>query len=231
MAMSDVKLLGSRTSPYVHRVQIALNIKCINYEFLEETFGSKSELLLKSNPVHKMVPVLIHDNKPICESLIIVQYIHEVWTSSGPSILPSDPYDLATALFWGAFIDDEWSPSVTEAWMAREEEAKATAMERVAEGLALLEEAFVKCSKGKAFFGGDSIGYLDIAFGSCLGGLRVAENMGGVLLLDEAKTPGLVGWAERFSSDDSVKDVIIPTEKLIELVKVHQARAKPPISN
>lgn len=106
MAPSDVKVLGAAPSPYVNRVQIALNLKQVNYEFLEETFGSKSELLLKSNPVHKKIPVMIHGEKPICESLIIVQYIDEVWTR-GPTILPSDPYDRAMARFWAAYVDDK----------------------------------------------------------------------------------------------------------------------------
>uniref|UniRef100_A0A5B6ZHY8 Glutathione S-transferase n=1 Tax=Davidia involucrata TaxID=16924 RepID=A0A5B6ZHY8_DAVIN len=231
MATSDVKLLGAGPSPYVNRAQIALNIKSVNYEFLEEKFGNKSELLLKSNPIHKKIPVLIHDDKPICESLIIVQYIDEVWTS-GPSILPSDPYDRATAQFWAAYIDEKWFPLVKDIWTAEGEEAKAAAIEQVVEGLVVLEEAFVKSSKGKAFFGGDSIGYLDIAFGSFLGWLRAAEKMGDAQLLTEAKTPNLVGWAERFCSDDAVKDVIPEAEKLLEIAKMFQVRAKaPPPSN
>lgn len=109
MASSDVKLIGAYPSPYVLRARIALNIKSIDYEFLQEQFGSKSELLLKSNPIHKKIPVLIHGDKPICESLIIVQYIDEFW-SSGPSILPSDPYDRAIARFWAAYVDDKVLP-------------------------------------------------------------------------------------------------------------------------
>lgn len=106
MAGNDVKILGAWPSPYVMRPRIALNIKSVAYDFLEEQFGSKSELLLKSNPVYKKIPVLIHDGKPISESLIIVQYIDEVW-NSGPSILPSDPYDRAIARFWATYIDDK----------------------------------------------------------------------------------------------------------------------------
>jgi glutathione S-transferase len=106
MAKSEVKLLGAWPSPFVMRPRIALNIKAVEYDFLEETFGSKSQLLLQSNPVHKKVPVLIHADKPICESLIIVQYIDEVWTSA-PSILPSDPYDRAIQRFWAAYVDDK----------------------------------------------------------------------------------------------------------------------------
>ena len=106
MPKDDVKLLGVWASPFVMRVQISLNIKSVNYEFLDETIGSKSELLLQSNPVHKKFPVLIHGDKPICESLVIVQYIDEAWTS-GPSILPSDPYNRAIQRFWSAYLDDK----------------------------------------------------------------------------------------------------------------------------
>ncbi|XAR64968.1 Glutathione transferase [Bertholletia excelsa] len=223
-ASSDLKLLGAGPSPYVNRVQIALNLKSVNYEFLEEKFGSKSDLLLKSNPVHKKIPVLIHGDKPICESLIIVQYIDEVWTS-GPSILPSDPYDRALHRFWAAYIDDKLSPNVKELRMAEGEEAKQAAMERIAEGMALLEDALGKCGKGKPFFGGDNIGYLDIAFGSFLGWwLGATEKLAGVTLFNEAKTPGLVAWADAFSSHEAVRDVIPETDKLVEYAKVFKGR-------
>ncbi|XAR64969.1 Glutathione transferase [Bertholletia excelsa] len=225
MAATDVKLLGVGPSPYVNRVQIALNLKSVNYEFPEQTMGSKSELVLKSNPVHKKIPVLIHGDKPICESLIIVQYIDEFWTS-GPSILPSDPYDRALHRFWAAYIDDKLSPVMRELRMAETEEAKQVALDRSSEGLALLEEAFTECSKGKSFFGGDNIGYVDIAFGSSLGWVRASEKLAGVTLLDQAKTPGLVSWAHNFSSHQAVKGVIPETDKLVELFKMFQAKAK-----
>ena len=103
----EVKLLGTRTCPFVIRTRIALNLKGVGYEFLEEVLGTKSDLLLKSNPVYKKIPVLIHDGKPISESMIIVQYIDEVWAAAGPSILPLDPYDRAIARFWAFYIDDK----------------------------------------------------------------------------------------------------------------------------
>ncbi|KAG2702221.1 hypothetical protein I3843_06G074200 [Carya illinoinensis] len=215
---SDIKVLGAWPSPFVMRVRIALNIKSVKYEFLEETHSSKSQLLLQSNPVYKKIPVLIHGGKPICESLIIVQYIDEVW-SSGPSILPSDPYDRAIERFWAAYVDDKIFPSMKLLNTAQGEE-KTALVEQVTEGLVLLEEAFQKSSKGKAFFGGDRIGFLDIAFGSMLGWLRAIEKMGGVKLLDEAKTPGLVQWAESLCGDGAVEGIIPDTEKLVEFAKI-----------
>ncbi|KAG2702220.1 hypothetical protein I3843_06G074100 [Carya illinoinensis] len=214
---SDVKVLGAWPSPFVMRVRIALNIKSVKYEFLEETIGSKSQLLLQSNPVYKKIPVLIHGGKSISESLIIVQYIDEVW-SSGPSILPSDPYDRAIERFWAAYVDDKFFPSMQLINTAQGEE-KAAKVEQVTEGLVLLEEAFQKSSKGKAFFGGDRIGFLDIALGPMLGWLRAIDKMGGVKLLDEVKTPGLVQWVESFCADGAVKGVIPDIEKLLEILE------------
>lgn len=106
MSNSDVKVLGAWPSPYVNRVQMALKVKSVDYELIEINPLQKTDLLVKNNPVHKKIPVLIHAGRPICESLVIIQYIDETWTD-GPSILPSDPYDRAIARFWAAYIDDK----------------------------------------------------------------------------------------------------------------------------
>ncbi|KAG1334143.1 putative Glutathione S-transferase U17, partial [Cocos nucifera] len=102
----EVKLLGAWASPFVFRTRIALNLKGVDYEFSEEVLRAKSELLLKSSPVDTKVPVLIHDGKLVCESMIIVQYIDGVWAAKGSAILPADPYDCALHRFWAVYIDD-----------------------------------------------------------------------------------------------------------------------------
>ena len=103
----ELKLLGSLASPFALRVKLALSFKGPSYEYIAEDLQSKSNLLLSSNPVHKKVPVLIHNGKPICESQIIVQYIEEAFESTGPSLLPADPYERAIARFWAAYVDDK----------------------------------------------------------------------------------------------------------------------------
>ncbi|XP_057448357.1 glutathione S-transferase U17-like [Lotus japonicus] len=222
-ASNELKLLSGWFSPFAMRVRIALNLKGLDYEVLEETLNPKSDLLLQSNPVHKKIPVLIHKDKPICESAIIVEYIDEVW-NDGPSILPSDAYERANARFWGAYIDDKWFLSMRDMLGAQDDEAKEPLFAQMEEVLGRLEDVFNKCSEGKAFFGGETIGFIDIAFGCYLTWLSVTEEMTGRKVFDEAKFPALVKWAATFAADPAVKGVLPETEKLIGFAKFLQQK-------
>ncbi|CAI9113000.1 OLC1v1013518C1 [Oldenlandia corymbosa var. corymbosa] len=221
-ASHDIKLLGSRPSPFVNRVQFALNLKSIEYEFIQENTMAKSELLLKSNPIHKKIPVFFHGDKPICESLIIVQYIDDAFPD-GPSILPSDPFDRSMARFWAAYIEDKWLPLFRQLREAKEESSKDEIMEKISEGVKLLEDAFVKLSKGKGFFGGETIGYVDIALGCYLGWFQVHHTVSNLKIFDETSSPALVEWIERFKNHEAIKGTLPEIEELLNLVKMMEA--------
>ncbi|CAL9090102.1 unnamed protein product [Musa acuminata var. zebrina] len=109
-----VVLLDVLKNTFGQRCRIALAEKGVEYEFREENLRDKSPLLLKSNPVHKRIPVLIHDGKPVCESPIIVQYIDEAWPHRAP-LLPADPYARAQARFWADFVDKKVRPPYADA--------------------------------------------------------------------------------------------------------------------
>ncbi|XP_059658509.1 glutathione S-transferase U17-like [Cornus florida] len=80
-------------------------------------------------------------------------------------------------------FDQKFFPPLEVIGATQDEKERTVAIKQVVVILVLLEEAFVKCSEGKAFFGGDNIGYLDITFGCSLPWLRMTEKRRGVQLL------------------------------------------------
>ncbi|XP_066314621.1 probable glutathione S-transferase GSTU6 [Miscanthus floridulus] len=223
----ELKLLGTWASPFVIRVKLALSFKGLSYENIEEEdlYYNKSELLLKSNPVHKQVPVLIHNGKSICESQLIVQYIDEAFSTNGPSLLTVEPYERALARFWGAYIDDKLFSSAFQVRKAKTEEEKAEALKQTFAAVETLEAAFKELSKGKPFFGGDSVGYLDIVLEGFVPMVYYGEARYGIKLFDDTRSPLLVAWVQRFGALDAAKAILPDVDKLVEYSKMKQARA------
>ncbi|KAJ4830464.1 hypothetical protein Tsubulata_025388 [Turnera subulata] len=198
--MAEVKLIGRSPSPFVYRVIWALKIKGIPYEFAKEDPTIKSPVLLKYNPVHKKIPVLVHGEKPLCESMIIVEYINNVWPQN--PLLPNDPYDRALARFWAKFADDKGA-SVWKMFSSTDEALEKLKMETL-EMLQTVEDYGLG---DKKFFGGDQIGIADIAFGAVFHWLTFhEEGILGVKLLEAHKFPRVYSWLENFRQVPVIKE-------------------------
>ncbi|GMI71378.1 glutathione S-transferase TAU 8 [Hibiscus trionum] len=209
----EVKVFGCWASPFSRRVELALRLKGVPYEYIEEDiFGNKSPLLLQYNPVHKKVPVLLHNGKPIAESLVILEYIEETWKSN--PILPEDPYDKAMARFWAKFIDDKCLPAFQKAVLGPENE-RDKAREETRDCLKTLESAL----NGKRFFGGDVIGMVDIAANFVGFWLRIIQEIAGVELLSAEKFPALFEWTDEFVGCSVVKENLPPKHKVWTVIK------------
>jgi glutathione S-transferase len=217
MEEDRVKVLGTWASPFSQRVQIALDLKGVPYEYVEEDLNNKSQLLLQSNPVHKKIPVLIHNSKSICESLIILEYIDETW-EGGVSLLPRNPYQRAVARFWAAFIDDKLVHSLRGMFRTPEGEEREKAKKETVANISLLEKAFGTAFdglKGNPFFGGECIGYVDIVLVVQAQWIQMVERINGVKLTDPHTTPLLHAWLHRVCSVDCVKKSLPQFEKLL----------------
>ncbi|KAK3406898.1 hypothetical protein EUGRSUZ_K03021 [Eucalyptus grandis] len=199
----ELKLFGVWGSPFSRRIEIALKIKGVEYEYLEEDiFHNKSALLLKYNPVHKKIPVLVHNGKPIAESQVILEYIDETWNDN--PILPRDPYKRAMARFWAKFIDEKMVTS-----------PKEKAHEEACELLSTLEGEL----KGKKFFGGETVGFVDIVASFISHWVGPVQEAVGVDVLTEDKFPMLYKWAEEFKKCPVIKENLPPRDKILAFFK------------
>ncbi|TVU50069.1 hypothetical protein EJB05_01424, partial [Eragrostis curvula] len=208
-----VKLIGAFGSGFSHRVEVALRLKGVSYELILEDLSNKSELLLKHNPVHKLVPVLLHGDRSVAESLVIIEYINEAFNE--PGILPTDPYERAEARFWAQFIDQKFPRFFWMSLWSLDEEARRSVLTEAKQNLSLLE-AQLK-AKGKRFFGGDSVGLVDIAASALAHWSGVFEQICEVTLLTQEEYPELCKWANRYVNDDTVKQCLPSRDELVAM--------------
>ncbi|XP_074280224.1 glutathione S-transferase U19-like isoform X1 [Silene latifolia] len=209
---NELILLDFWASMFAMRVKIALAEKGItDYECREEDIVvSKSPFLLQMNPVHKKVPVLIHNGKPICESLIIVEYIDEVWNQTSP-LLPTDPYLKSHAKFWADFVDKKVYPAQFKIWGKKEGSQEETKKEFIDILKTLEQELGDKC-----YFGGDNIGFVDIALIPYYSWFHTYEHFSGLSF--EAECPHIIGWAKRCLLKDSVSSSLADMDKVLEAI-------------
>ncbi|KEH38381.1 putative glutathione transferase [Medicago truncatula] len=206
----EVILLNYWPSPFGMRLKIVLAEKGIKHEYREEDLSNKSPLLLQMNPVHKKIPVLIHNGKPVCESLIAVQYIDEVWNDKSP-FLPSDPYQKAQARFWADYIDKKIYEVAGNLW-TKKGEVQETAKKEFIEALKLLEQEL----GDKNFFGGDKLGFVDVAFIPLYNWFRGYEAFGKISV--DKECPKFFAWANRCMEIESVSKSLPDQDQIHDLI-------------
>ncbi|KAI5681430.1 hypothetical protein M9H77_02658 [Catharanthus roseus] len=210
-----LKLLGYWFSAYCKRVELALNAKGIPFEYQEEDLTNKSELLLKSNPVKK-VPVVLHNGTPICESLIILEYIDETWTNS-PKLLPEDSATRSNFRFWASFFHiqlfDSLYPVVTS---EGEEQEKAFSvysanLKTVEEGIAA--EFFGSGGGREEIKSEENLNLVDVVIWSVLGWYKAFESIE-LNILDADKYPLTYSWVTKLNNLSVVKKTAADTAKV-----------------
>ncbi|EEF38414.1 glutathione s-transferase, putative [Ricinus communis] len=211
----EVKVLGGWFSPFAFRAEVALKLKGISYEAVAENLANKSPELLKYNPIYKKIPVLVHNGKPITESLIIIEYIDEVWKHN--PVLPEDPYERAMARFWAYFVDNKLMEAVRRVINTTEEEAKQKEVEKAKEALQVIEKELK--AKGNKFFGGDTVGYVDVAMGWIPNWVGAIEAAFSVKIHDPENFPLLDEWMHNFTQVPIIQEALPQQDKLIAYFK------------
>ncbi|MQL80933.1 hypothetical protein Taro_013385 [Colocasia esculenta] len=204
--VEDLKLYASPCSAFCLMVELALKLKGVAYEYVQEDLLNKSHALLSYNPVHKKVPVLVHHGRPIFESFVILQYIDETW--SEPPLLPTDAYGRARVRFWVDYYYSKLSPVCKIALISRGEELNKT-VDQVRDVVATMEEGLKGDFFGDGpFFNGATPGLLDVVLGSSSGGVRVVEDLIGVELVDRDRTPFLSSRLAAFAKLEVARETL-----------------------
>ncbi|KAJ0806335.1 putative glutathione transferase [Helianthus annuus] len=209
MARDKVKLLGIWQSPFTLRVKLALSLKGVEYEYVEDDILNKSPMLLQYNPVYKKVPVLVHNGKPIVESLIIMEYVDEIWKDH--PLLPEDPFEKARYRFWAKFVDDKLVLMIIRMLRITPDQ-KENAAKEAREILKTLESCL---NPNKPFNGDQNLSFMDIAIVWVGYYAQMLEKMLDVILLDDENTPLLNMWFRYVLDLQVIKECLPPFDKLV----------------
>ncbi|KAL9243233.1 hypothetical protein vseg_017145 [Gypsophila vaccaria] len=213
-----LRVHGMWASTYSKRVELPLKLKGIPYEYVEENFMNKSQALLEYNPIHKKVPVLVHNGKPVVESFVILEYIDETWPHHSPRIFPRDPYERAMVRFWATFLNNQLFEGILRMFKTREEE-RQKALQELQETMTLMEEEMGDyLPKGVTSFEGRDLGLLDIQLICVLGTYRAHEEFLGVKILDPEKHPVIYSWVTVLNDLPVVKEITPPHDEVVNLL-------------
>ncbi|XP_006291646.2 glutathione S-transferase U27 isoform X1 [Capsella rubella] len=222
MSEEEVVVLNFWPSMFGARVIMALEEKEIKFEYKEEdVFGQKTDLLLQTNPVHKKIPVLIHNGKPVCESNNILEYIDEVWKDDKSlQLLPSDPYQKSQCRFLADLIDKKVFDAGRRTWTKKGKEQEEAKREFI-EILKVLEREL----GDKVYFGGnDNVSMVDLVLISYYPWFHTWETIGGFSVEDH--TPKLMCWVRkcltRPAISKSLPDPLKILDRVTQIIKVHE---------
>lgn len=198
-----LKLVSFDTCPYVERSRIVLFEKGVPHDLELIDLQNKPAWFLAVSPMGR-VPVLLVDDRPIFESMIINELLEELHPR--PALLPADPLSRAEARSWIVFANDVVFPANYQAMLALagglEGDALARPLATLRDGLAKLERQVAR--GGGPFFLGPAFSLVDAAYAPFLRRWRLAEGWGGPAAKVLADFPSVAAWAGTLLARPSV---------------------------
>jgi glutathione S-transferase len=89
-----MKLVGSKSSPYVRKVRVILAERSLACDFLEESAWTPTTTVPRYNPLNKVPALVMDDGESIYDSAVIAEYLDAI---SGGTLIPSAPAQRARA--------------------------------------------------------------------------------------------------------------------------------------
>ena len=190
-----MKLVGSKTSPYVRKARVILAERSIPFEFVEESAWTAETTVPRYNPLNKVPALVMDDGDSIYDSIVICEYLDAI---SGGGLIPPEPRARAKVRRDEALGDGIADAGIT-AFLERKREASrqdptwiARQLDKVNAGIAALAQHL----GSRQYLGGGQPNMADIACACALFWVefRMPE------LKWRAAHPNLGAWAARMES-------------------------------
>jgi glutathione S-transferase len=198
-----LKLVSFELCPYVERTRIVLLAKGAPHELAFIDLANKPEWFLRVSPMGR-VPVLLVDDRPVFESMIINELVDELHPE--PPLLPRAPLDRAEARSWIVFANDVLMPAGYQAMLG----AAGGDAGAVAKQAAIVRDALGKLEAQVArgagpFFLGATLSLVDAACAPFLRRWRLVEGWAGGTARLLGAFPAVARWADALAAHPAVR--------------------------
>ena len=162
-----MRLIGSKTSPFVRKVRVLLAEKALAFDFVEDDVWSAATAVPRHNPLVKVPALLVDEGDALYDSAVITEYLDGL---TGARFLPAAGLARARARRDEALGDGIAEAGILVRLETRREPARqdpawiARQADKVNSGIAALSRALA----GKPYVGGDSPSLGDLACGCAL---------------------------------------------------------------
>ncbi len=194
-----MKLVGSKTSPYVRKARVLLAEKQLPFEFVPENVWDAATRIGDFNPLGKVPALVTDEGEHLYDSPVIAEYLDAM--GAGARLIPASGLERARVKRDEALGDGLADAGIT-VFLERKRDASRQDAAWIARQLGKMEAGFVALARElgqKAYVRGEAMTLGDVACGCALfwAEFRLPE------LGWRAKHPGLDAWAKRLEARPS----------------------------
>jgi glutathione S-transferase len=166
-----MKLLGSKTSPYVRKVRIVMLEKKLDYVFVPEDVWSEQTTITETNPLGKVPCLIMEAGEALFDSRVIVEYLDTL--SPVGKLIPAVGRERAEVKTWEALADGVLDAAILArleaTWVGRSPAERSQAW--IDRQLGKIYTSLKAMSKGlgdKPYCAGIHLSLADVAVGCAL---------------------------------------------------------------
>jgi glutathione S-transferase len=203
-------LYGNAFSPFARKVQLVLEHKGIDYEYIDGLARDNRDRLMKVNQRIE-VPAIDHDGLIVVNSADIAAYLERVFPDR--PVYPTDTKKWVKARAWERCADSTIDPILVDisywVWAIRTDQMPDGLLEAARADLAPIYDALNAELDGQDWVCGE-LSIADIALFPHLSGTRMLR-----VSFDEARHPNLLAWYKRCRDTEIFADDLARTKTFL----------------